>query len=100
MRNLLARVFDDSDWRDHLDEELVRKLERLLKRVHSYESAYRKAAEPKLAQIWVGMAELFSRQERLDARLRRVEQQQQAIIEGVERSGIDDLELRDSLDRY
>ncbi len=100
MRSLLARVFDDSDWRDHLDTELVRKMEKLLKRVTSYEDAYRKAGNPKLAQIWVGLAELFYQQERLAARMRRIEAQQRAIIEGMEKSGIEDADLRDTLDRY
>ncbi|MFB6077190.1 MAG: hypothetical protein ABEK12_03610 [Candidatus Nanohaloarchaea archaeon] len=97
---LISRVFDDTDWRHHLDAELVRKLEKLLKRVKSYEGAYRKAGEPKLAQIWVGLAEVFYSMERMDARLRKVEQQQRMIIEGIERGQIGDRDLRDSLDNY
>lgn len=100
MRSRIARILGDTDWRDHLDRELVRKLEKLLKRVHAYEDAYRRAAKPHLAQLWVGLAELFYQQERLAARMRRIEAQQRAIIEGIEKSGIDDAELRETLDRY
>lgn len=108
MRSLIARVFSDRDWRDHLDTELVRKLEKLLQRVTAYETAYRSAGEPKLAQLWVGLAELFYQQERMAARLRRVEHRQERILAALAETGnesgdgtaVEDSELRDSLDRY
>ncbi len=97
---LLSRVFSDSDWREHLDEELVRKLEKLLKRVKTYEKAYRNAGNPKLAQLWVGLAEIFYQTDRLNARLRQVEKQQKMIIEGIERNELGDEDLRESLENY
>ncbi|MDY6769943.1 MAG: hypothetical protein SVU88_03140 [Candidatus Nanohaloarchaea archaeon] len=96
----LARVFSDRDWREHLDQELVRKLEKLLKRVKTYEDAYKTAGKPALAQLWVGLAELFYQQERFSARLRKLEKQQQMIIEGIERNELGDEDLRDSLSNY
>ncbi|MDY6768521.1 MAG: hypothetical protein SVW02_00220 [Candidatus Nanohaloarchaea archaeon] len=96
----LSRVFSDRDWREHLDDELVRKLEKLLKRVKTYENAYRNAGKPALAQIWVGLAELFYQQERLGARLRRLEKNQEMLIDGIERNELGDEELRDSLENY
>ncbi|MDY6761854.1 MAG: hypothetical protein SVY41_02295 [Candidatus Nanohaloarchaea archaeon] len=96
----ISRVFSDRDWREHLDSELVRKLEKLLKRVKTYEQAYKGAGKPALAQLWVGLAELFYQQERLGARLRRLESQQEKIIEGIERNELGDEDLRDSLENY
>lgn len=100
VRNIIARVFSDSDWRDDLDQELVNKLERLLKRVKTYEAAYQRSDRPELAQLWVGLAEVFYQVDRMNARLRKVEHRQQRIIEGIERNEIGDEELRESLGNY
>lgn len=101
---ILGRVFADKDWRDDLDQELVRKLEKLLKRTKTYESAYKSADNPALAQLWVAVAEMYYQNERMNARLRKMERTQQQLIEkldGVEeKKGIKDLELRESLDSY
>ncbi|MDY6768996.1 MAG: hypothetical protein SVW02_02725 [Candidatus Nanohaloarchaea archaeon] len=96
----ISKVFSDRDWRDHLDEELVRKLEKLLKRVKTYEKAYKGAGKPALAQLWVGLAELFYQQERMGARLRKIEKKQEMLIEGIERNELGDEDLRDSLENY
>ncbi|MDY6774250.1 MAG: hypothetical protein SVS85_03535 [Candidatus Nanohaloarchaea archaeon] len=96
----ISKVFSDRDWREHLDREIVRKLEKLLKRVKTYESAYKRAGSPKLAQLWVGLAELFYQQERVNARLRKLERKQEMLIEGIERNELGDEELRDSLNNY
>ncbi|MDY6776748.1 MAG: hypothetical protein SVQ76_01420 [Candidatus Nanohaloarchaea archaeon] len=97
---LVSRVFSDEDWRQHLDQELVRKLEKLLKRVKTYEKAYSNADRPAIAQLWVGLSEVFFQLEKLNARLRRVEKQQKMIIEGIERNELGDEDLRDSLNNY
>lgn len=97
---IVERVFSDRDWRDDLDQELVRKLEKLLKRTKSYEKAYKSADNPAMAQLWVAAAEMFYQMDRMNARLRRIEQAQQQIIEGIEKGGIKDEELRDSLENY
>lgn len=96
----ISRVFPGGDWREKLDDELGRKLERLLKRVKTYESAYRSASSPKLAQLWVGLAEIFYQQESMNARIRKLEKQQEIIVEGLERSELGDEELRESLENY
>lgn len=102
---IIGRVFSDKDWRDDLDQELVRKLEKLLKRTKTYEGAYGQADNPAMAQLWVGVAEVFYQMERMNARLRSLERKQEELLEKVEgvdaeRQGIKDKELRDSLDTY
>lgn len=102
---IVERVFSDRDWRDDLDQELVRKLEKLLKRTKTYEKAYKGADNPAMAQLWVAVAELFYQMERTNARMRKMERQQQQLMEQVEGVdaddvGIKDKELRDSLDTY
>lgn len=102
---IVERVFSDKDWRDDLDQELVRKLEKLLKRTKTYEDAYRQADNPAMAQMWVAVAEMFYQMERMNARMRSLEKKQEELldkVEGVEseRNGIKDRELRDSLDTY
>lgn len=97
---IVGRVFSDKDWRDELDPELVRKLEKLLKRTNSYEDAYRQADNPAMAQLWVAMADLFAQMERINGRLRKLEDRQRELIEGIEETEIEDQELRDSLDSY
>ncbi len=97
----IAKVFSDRDWRDDLDEDLVNKLEKLVNRTKSYEDAYKQADDPALAQLWVGMAELFYQMERMNKRLRKVEEQQRQLIEDVDKAeGLDDDALRDSMDNY
>jgi Asp-tRNA(Asn)/Glu-tRNA(Gln) amidotransferase B subunit len=102
---IVERVFSDKDWRDDLDQDLVRKLEKLLKRTTSYEDAYKQADNPSLAQLWVAVAEMFYQMERTNARIRSLERKQEQLLELVdgvdaERDGIKDRELRDSLDTY
>lgn len=102
---IIGRVFSDKDWRDDLDQELVRKLEKLLKRTKTYEDAYNQSGSPAMAQLWVGVAEVFSQIERMNSRLRKVENRQKKILRELEgddgdAGGIEDAELRDSLDTY
>lgn len=102
---IVERVFSDKDWRDDLDQELVRKLEKLLKRTKTYEKAYKRADNPAMAQLWVAVAEMFYQMERTNARIRSLERKQEQLLEKVEgvdaeRKGIEDRELRDSLDTY
>lgn len=97
---ILGRVFADRDWRDDLDSELVRKLEKLLKRTKTYENAYKSADNPAMAQLWVAMAEMFYQMERMNARMRKMEQMQKRVIEGIEKGEIEDEELRKSLENY
>lgn len=97
---IIAKVFSDRDWREDLDPDLVNKLEKLLNRTKTYEDAYRRSENPPVAQLWVGMAELFYQMERMNARLRRVEETQRQLIEAAEEAGLDDEELRESLDNY
>jgi DNA repair protein RadC len=65
---IVERVFSDRDWRDDLDQELVRKLEKLLKRTKSYEKAYKSADNPAMAQLWVAAAEMFYQMDRMNAK--------------------------------
>ncbi len=97
---ILGRAFADRDWRDDLDPELVRKLEKLLKRTKTYEDAYKSADTPAMAQVWVAMAEMFSQMERMNARIRKLEQTQQELLEGIEDEALEDEELRRSLENY
>ncbi len=97
---IVNRVFSNRDWRDDLDPDLVRKLEKLLKRTKTYEDAYKSADNPAMAQLWVAMSEMFYQMERMNARLRNIEQAQKQILEGVESGEIKDEELRKSLENY
>lgn len=97
---IVERVFSDRDWRDDLDRELVRKLEKLLKRTKTYEKAYKGADNPAMAQIWVAVAEMFYQMERMNARIRKLEQVQKQLIDGIDSDQIKDKELRDSLEKY
>lgn len=97
---ILGRVFSKNDWRDELDVELVRKLEKLLKRTQSYEDAYQQADNPAMAQIWVVVADMYTQIEKMNGRIRKLEAQQKQLMEGEEDKKLPDRELRDSLDTY
>ncbi len=94
----IKKLFKDSKWREDLDPEIKRKMEKLLKRVKSEEDAYKSSKYESTAQIWVGMAELFSRIDRIDKRLKKIEK---ALGEAKkEEKHLKDLELEDSMKKY
>lgn len=94
---VLNKILSDKDWRNELDNELKRKLEKLLKRIKSEEEAYKISNHEAVAQLWVGIAEVFSKVERLDQRMRRIEKM---LEEETNKDGMDDTELRKSLEKY
>lgn len=97
---IIERVFADADWREDLDEELVNKLDRLLRRTKTYEDAYQRSDHPAMAQMWVAVAELFYTVDRVNARVRKLEKRMDALIDAVEEAGLEDEELRESLENY
>ncbi len=69
----LKKLFEDDEWRESLDPEIKRKMELLLRRVSSEERSYKSAKHKATAQIWVALADVYSRVERMDKRLNSIE---------------------------
>lgn len=93
---ILDRVISDEDWRENLDTEVRRKLEKLLKRIKSEEKAYKRSDHEAIAQLWVAAAEIFHKVDSIDNRLRSIEK----ILEGKDKKGMGDSLLRESLEKY
>ena len=94
----IRKIFKETEWREELDPEIKRKLEKILKRVKSEEEAYKNSKYESTAQIWVGMAELFSRIDRLDRRLKRIEKALGKVRR--EEKHLKDVDLEESLKKY
>ena len=94
---VLNRMRSNDDWREELDNEIRRKLEKLLKRIKSEEDAYKKSDHEAISQLWVAVAETYSMVKRVDNRLRSIEE----MLEGKkDDKGMKDRSLRDSLENY
>ena len=94
----LKKFFRDEGWREDLDPEVRRKMDKLLRRVESEKAAYKSSNFEATAQIWVALGEIYSRLDRLDRRLKKVEKGL-----GKEESSfkdMDDKELKKSLEKY
>lgn len=96
--DMLAKVFSDEDWREDLDPELTRKLEKLLKRIKPFEDAYKKSDHESLAQLWVALVEVYIQVEKMNRRLFHIER----LLSEKEQQGqaVEDPELSESLREY
>lgn len=56
-------------WRDKLDPELNRKLEKLLWKVIEHEKSYNDAKDKGRAQIWVALAEVYDKLDRIEKKI-------------------------------
>ncbi|MCJ7450411.1 MAG: hypothetical protein MUP58_01585 [Candidatus Nanohaloarchaeota archaeon QJJ-9] len=70
---LIGKAFSDEEWREHLDEEVARKIEKILNRIKPFKEAYKKSRHESVAQLWVALAEIYRDVERIDRRLDRIE---------------------------
>ena len=95
--DVLKKVKSDDDWREELDNEIRRKLEKLLKRIKSEERAYKKSDHEAISQLWVAVAEVYSMVKRVDNRLNSIEEMLEGKKDG---KGMKDRDLRDSLEKY
>ncbi|MDY6771446.1 MAG: hypothetical protein SV186_05860 [Candidatus Nanohaloarchaea archaeon] len=96
---IVERVFSDEDWRDHLDPEIARKMEKLLKRIKPFEDSYKKSKHESIAQLWVALAEVYIQVDRMNQRLIHIERLLSEIHEKEAREMQDD-QLSDSLKQY
>lgn len=85
------------DWRDKLGERLSKSIESLLRRIKAEEDSYKSAKEQKIAQIWVALADLNQRLNRVEQTLEDVERRTPPQVEDKK---IKDEVLRDSLESY
>lgn len=96
---IIARVFSDDEWREHLDPEISRKMEKLLKRIKPFEDSYKQSRHESIAQLWVALSEVYIQVDRMNRRLIRIEKLLTEMEEG-RRQGFSDEELRDTLQDY
>jgi hypothetical protein len=98
---IIERVFSDEDWRDHLDPEIARKMEKLLKRIKPFEDSYKKSKHESIAQLWVALAEVYVQVDRMNQRLIHIERLLDDLHgDDVARMQNQDDELSDSLKEY
>lgn len=93
-------IFSDKEWREDLDPEVTRKLEKLLKRIQPFEDAYKESNHESIAQLWVALAEVYIQVDKMNRRLLHVEKLL-SEQEGSQQAGqVQDQELSDSLREY
>lgn len=95
---IIGRVFSDKDWRENLDPEIARKLEKLIKRIKPFEESYQRARHESIAQLWVALAEVYIQVDRMNRRLIRVEKLLTEAKDGNTQLG--DEELSQTLKDY
>jgi predicted nucleotidyltransferase len=96
---LFEEVFSDEEWREDLDPELARKLEKLLKRIKPFEESYKKSRHESIAQLWVALAEVYIQVDKMNRRLIRVEK----LLTEAQKEGntnMSETELSESLRQY
>lgn len=96
---IVERVFSDDEWREHLDPEIARKMEKLLKRIQPFEESYKKSRHDAVAQLWVALAEVYIQVDKMNRRLMNIERLLTDIHKG-RKEGIKDRELSHSLKEY
>lgn len=96
---IIERVFSDDHWREHLDPEIARKMDKLLKRIKPFEDSYKQSRHESIAQLWVALSEVYIQVDRMNRRLIRIEKLLTEMEEG-RREGFSDQELRDTLQDY
>lgn len=74
------------DWRAKLDLELRSSLNKLLRKIKHQEGAYKKALNPRDAQIWTAMAEINLKLERIERRIKELEKSKRKIKGEVKRA--------------
>ncbi|MDY6778032.1 MAG: hypothetical protein SVU32_05160 [Candidatus Nanohaloarchaea archaeon] len=96
---IIERVFSDPDWREHLDPEIARKMEKLLKRIKPFEESYKKSRHESIAQLWVALAEVYIQVDKMNRRLIRIERLLTDMQQG-EGGEVADQNLKESLQNY
>lgn len=61
------------DWRAKLDTDNSLKFNALLSQVSKYEHVYRGADNPQMIQLWLGMLEIYKKQDAIAKRLDMLE---------------------------
>ena len=61
------------DWRLKLDNDNSIKFNALLSQISKYEHLYRGADKPQMIQIWLGMLEIYKKQEAIAKRIDELE---------------------------
>jgi len=99
LMGIVDEVFSDDKWRENLDPEIARKMEKLLKRIKPFEESYKSARHESTAQLWVALAEVYIQVDKMNRRLMNVERLLTDIQDG-EREGLQDEDLSQSLREY
>lgn len=89
----LAEQLKNEEWRNELDPEVEKSIERLLKRIDPYSEAWEDARNPAVAQLWVVVAELNEKIDALDKKIDKA-------LETREEKHVQDEELRESMENY
>ena len=80
------------DWRAKLDVDNSVKFNALLAQVSKYEHVYKGTDDPQMIQLWLGMLEIYKKQEAIAKRLDELERRL-FVSSGKKRTGlISDLE--------
>ena len=85
-------------WKEHLPDTKRRPLEQLLLEVENNENAYRRAENPSIGQIWVALAEM-------NRKMQKMEETIQAQRKALNQLNVDvdkqlDEDLKKSLKKY
>jgi len=88
------------DWMSELPERQRASLEALLDQVNEQESVYTKAENASVGQIWVALAQLNEKMERMDSMLRAQREVLKEMNADVEIDQKLDERLEESLRRY
>ncbi len=94
---IFDRVFSSEEWREDLDNEVVRKLDKLLNRIEPFKEAYEKSDYKAIAQLWVALAEVYIQVDRMNRRLFKLEK---LLSEGEAQRVMEDSELASDLKEY
>ncbi|MDY6788351.1 MAG: hypothetical protein SVV03_00135 [Candidatus Nanohaloarchaea archaeon] len=94
---MFDRIFADKEWRDDLDNEVVRKLDKLLKRIEPFKEAYEGSKYKAIAQLWVALAEVYIQVDKMNRRLFHIER---LLSDEETQREMEDLDLAEDLKEY